>query len=111
MISFLVIGTIFKEPGTSVAIIYSEIIWLGAVVLVLTMAALIGLWRRQSLDEIEPVKPHRLSPAERELLLLERNLAIQKATEARIAVRISRRERRRQRAAEAAAADRTGSTT
>ena len=111
MISFRAIWTIFKDRGNPVAIIYSEIIWLGGAVLALTVAALTGLWRRQNLDEIEPVKPYRLSPAERELLLVERTQAIQKAIAAKSASRMARRERRRQLAAAATAADTTGSTT
>ena len=90
------------------AIIYSEIIWLGGAVLVLTVAALAGLWRRQNLDEIEPVKAYHLSPAERELLLLERTQAIQKAIAAKNASRMARRQRRRQLAAAGGAADATG---
>ena len=90
---------------------HSEVMWLGAVVLVLAVAALIGLWRRQNLDAIEPVKPLRLAPAERELLLLERTLAIQKAVEAKNASRMARRERRRQLAAAGKAADIAGPAT
>lgn len=93
------------------AIIYSEIMWLGGAVLVLTVAALTGLWRRQNVDEIEPVKPYRLSPAEREILLVERTQAIQKAIAAKNASRMARRQRRRQLAAAATAADTTGSKT
>lgn len=90
------------------AIIYSEIIWLGGAVMVLTVAALTGLWRRQNLDGIEPVKPYRLSPAERELLVMERTQAIQKAIAAKNASRMARRQRRRQLAAAAGAADIAG---
>jgi len=78
------------------SVIYSEILSLGAIVLVLTTAALIGLWRRQDPRGFEPVKPLLLSPAERELLLEEKTSTIQKAVGARKAakkaVRASRRE-------------------
>lgn len=73
--------------------------WLGAVVIVLTIAALTGLWRREDLDAHEPVKPLVLSPAQRELLLHEKIAAFQKMQEARAASKKARRERRRQRAA------------
>ncbi len=52
---------------------YSEIPTTGAIVLVLTIVALIGLWRRQNPDTLEPVKPVLLSPLERELLLQEKH--------------------------------------
>jgi len=81
---------------------HSDVIWMGAIVLVLVLAALIGLWRRQNLDAIEPIKPVLLAPAERELLLLERTLAIEKAVAAKNASRMARRERRRQLAAQQA---------
>ncbi len=82
------------------SILHSEVMWLGAIVLVLVMAALIGLWRHQNLDAIEPIKPLRLAPAERELLLLEKTLAIEKAVAAKNASRMARRERRRKLAAQ-----------
>ena len=81
------------------SILYSEIMWLGGIVLALMTAAVIGLWRRQDLSAIEPVKPHLLSPAERELLILERTLAAQKAIEAKNAIKRARRDRRRLQAA------------
>lgn len=84
------------------SILYSDVIWLGAVVLVLGVGALIGLWRRPNLDAFEPIKPTRLAPAQRDLLLLEKTLAIEKALAAKNASRMARRERRRQLAAQQA---------
>jgi len=80
------------------SIIYSEIIWLGAVVLVPMFAALISLWSRRDPSAFEPVKPLRLSPAERELLLQERTSAIQKALVAKNAAKKARRKQRNSRA-------------
>ena len=72
--------------------------WLGAIVIVLAIAALTGLWRRQDPGSLEPVKPLLLSQAERELLLHEKIAAYQKVQEARAASKKARRDRRRQRA-------------
>lgn len=74
---------------------YSEIMWLGAVLLVLTAAALTGLWRHQNSDASEPIAPLLLSPAERELLnqqktsFPQKNVIAKKA--AKKALKVSRR--------------------
>ncbi|TAJ92128.1 MAG: hypothetical protein EPO10_07280 [Reyranella sp.] len=94
------------ERWYPVSVVYSEIIWLGGIVLALTVAAVIGLRRRQDIGAIEPVKPLLLSPMERELLLLEKTLALQKAVEAKNATKRARRDRRRQ----LAASNKTGPT-
>ena len=77
------------------SVAYSEIIWLGAVVIVLAIAALTGLWRRQDPGASEPVKPLLLTPAERDLLLQEKMEAFQKIQEAKAASKQARRDRRR----------------
>lgn len=78
--------------------VYSEIMWLGAVVIVLAIAALVGLWRREDPGALEPVKPLILSQAERDLLLHEKIAAFQKMQAAKAASKKARRDRRRQRA-------------
>ena len=76
--------------------IYSEIIWLGAIVLVLTSAAVIGLWNRPDPSALEPVKPLLLSPEERELLLQDKMSTFQKAARARKEAKRAGRINRRQ---------------
>ena len=77
-------------------VVYSEMMWLGAFVLVLGGGALVGLWTRESPDEYESVKPLLLSSEQRALLLQEKNSTILKAFETRKAskkaVKASRRE-------------------
>ena len=92
-----------KKPEHPMAIIYSEIIWLAAIVTMLTSAALVGLWRRPNPDSFESTKPLMLSPIERELLLQEKTSTFQKTMNAKKAakkaVRASRRELLRSRRA------------
>lgn len=78
------------------SVAYSEIIWLGAVVIVLAIAALTGLWRRQDPGASEPVKPLLLTPAERDLLLQEKIEIFRKIQEAKAASKKARRNRRKQ---------------
>lgn len=69
------------------SVVYSEIIWLGAIVLVLMSAALVGLLKREDPRGFQPIKPLLLSPTERELLLQEKTSTIQKAMEAKKAAK------------------------
>lgn len=78
------------------SVAYSEILWLGAVVIVLAIGSLTGLWRRQDPGAHEPVKPLLLTPAERELILQEKIEILQKIQEAKAASKKARRNRRRQ---------------
>ncbi len=73
---------------------YSEIMWLGAIILVLTGAALTGLWKHQNSDASEPIAPLLLSPAERELLNQQKTSLPQKTVAkkaAKKALKVSRR--------------------
>lgn len=79
---------------------YSEIIWLGAIVIVLAIAALTGLWRRPDPGALEPVKPLLLTPEERELLLQDKIATLQKLQKAKAASKRAHRDRRRQQAAD-----------
>lgn len=68
-------------------VVYSEILWLGACVLTLGTAAVVGLWTRENPDEYESAKPLLLSSEHRALLMQEKNSTIQKAFEARKAAK------------------------
>lgn len=78
-------------------VVYSDIIWLGCVVALLTIGALVGLLRREAPGE--SVEPVVLSQAEREVLLREKIAALQKRQEAKAASKKARRDRRKQGAA------------
>jgi hypothetical protein len=76
-----------ERSGIPMSIVYSEIMWLGAVVLVLTGAALVGLWKRQNSNAPEPITPLLLSPAEREMLHQQKTPSPQKTVTAKKAAR------------------------
>lgn len=68
-------------------IVYSEILWLGGAVLVLTAGAVVGLLSREYPTERPPSKPLVLSTEQRELLLAEKHSSIVKAFETRKAAK------------------------
>lgn len=78
------------------SVIYSEILWLGGFVLILSGAALIGLFARSYPDENEYTKPLLLSAEQRAVLLREKDLAITSAFGAKKAAKKAVKARHRE---------------
>ena len=65
------------------SVFYWDYIWLGSIVLVLTVTAVIATWKRDAPSEFEPVEPVRLSAAEREVFRQEKAAIMRKAAQAK----------------------------
>lgn len=91
-------------------VIYSEVLWLGGAVLVLSGAALIGLLGRPRTDENEFTKPLVLSNEQRAFLVQEKDLAITSAYEAKKAAKKALKARHRELARSRTASSRDEST-
>ena len=87
--------------------VYSEILWLGGAVLVLTAGAVVGLLSREYPTEQKSSKPLVLSTEQRALLLAEKHSSITKALETRKAAKKAVKARHK----EIATSRRDGTTT
>jgi len=77
-------------------VVYSEILWLGLAVLVLTGGAVVGLLARASQTDSEPSEPIELTTEQRQLLLQEKHASITKAFESRKAAKKAVKARNRE---------------